>query len=93
MEDSDSELEVLSTMMSQSKKKAWIPKLEKKMHADDDSLFETVKQKRRKMNKKKRVVLKNGLTNVSYKNISMKKGVMSLTCILLFLIPPGRTLC
>jgi len=73
MEDSDSELEVLSTMMSQSKKKAWIPKLEKKMHADDDSLFETVKQKRRKMNKKKRVVLKNGLTNVSYKNISMKK--------------------
>merc|ERR1712142_1026480 len=73
MGDSDSELEGLSTMMSQSKKKAWIPKREKKMHADDDSLFETVKQKRRKMNKKKRVVLKNGLTNVSYKNISMKR--------------------
>ena len=73
MEDSDSELEVLSTMMSQSKNKDWIVKCKMKIHEDDDSLFETVKQKRRKMNKKKRVVLKNGLTNVSYKNISMKR--------------------
>jgi len=37
------------------------------------SLYESTHQKVKKMNKKKRVVLKDGLTNVTYKNISKKR--------------------
>merc|ERR1711892_1251321 len=46
---------------------------ENNYQGDEDSLYETINQKTKKMNKRKRVVLKNGLTNVTYKNISMKR--------------------
>ena len=73
MEDIDSDLEVISTVLNRVKKKASVHRFENIVHADEDSLYETVNQKTKKMNKRKRVVLKNGLTNVTYKNISMKR--------------------
>merc|ERR1719228_3107023 len=39
----------------------------------DSRTLESFHEKRRRMNQKKRVVLKGGMTNVSYKNISKKK--------------------
>merc|ERR1719430_1447529 len=39
----------------------------------DNRTLESFHEKRRRMNQKKRVVLKGGMTNVSYKNISKKK--------------------
>ena len=41
--------------------------------SDEESLYETMPQKMMKMNKKKRIVRKGGLTNVTYKNISKKR--------------------
>eukprot|EP00090_Calanus_glacialis_P030198 TRINITY_DN4864_c0_g1_i2.p1 TRINITY_DN4864_c0_g1~~TRINITY_DN4864_c0_g1_i2.p1 ORF type:complete len:453 (+),score=72.15 TRINITY_DN4864_c0_g1_i2:111-1469(+) len=73
MEDIDSDLEVISTVLNRVKKKASVHRFENSIHFDGDSLYETVNQKTKKMNKRKRVVLKNGLTNVTYKNISMKR--------------------
>ena len=35
--------------------------------SDEESLYETMPQKLNKMNKKKRIVRKGGLTNVTYK--------------------------
>jgi len=40
---------------------------------EEDKPYRSFRDKRRTMNKKKRVVLKHGMTNVSYKNISKKK--------------------
>ena len=73
MEDTDSDLEVISTVLNRAKKIASVHRFENSIHFDGDSLYETVNQKTKKMNKRKRVVLKNGLTNVTYKNISMKR--------------------
>jgi len=39
----------------------------------DDRPYQSFHERRRKMNKKKRVVKKDGLTNVTYKNISKKR--------------------
>ena len=41
--------------------------------SDEESLYETMPQKVYKMNQKKRIVRKGGMTNVSYKNISKKR--------------------
>ena len=60
-------------MMHRSNIYRMTPRIKKSFHRDEDSLCETMKEKRKKMNKRKRVVLKNGLTNVTYKNISMKR--------------------
>lgn len=40
---------------------------------DVDMPYMSFSEKRRRMNKKKRIVLKGGMTNVSYKNISKKR--------------------
>ena len=40
---------------------------------DEESLYETMPQKLQMMNKKKRIVRKGGLTNVTYKTISKKR--------------------
>ena len=66
-------MEAASTMMHRSNIYRMTPRIKKSFHRDEDSLCETMKEKRKKMNKRKRVVLKNGLTNVTYKNISMKR--------------------
>jgi len=50
-----------------------VSQLEKDDDSEEESLCETKNQKVKKMNKKKRVVLKDGLTNVTYKNISKKR--------------------
>merc|ERR1712098_133190 len=74
MEGSDSELEIITTAVNRVKRKASsVRRFENVDRADEDSLYETINQKTKKMNKRKRVVLKNGLTNVTYKNISMKR--------------------
>merc|ERR1712025_1062377 len=39
----------------------------------DDRPYQSFQERRRKMNKKKRIVRKGGLTNVTYKNISKKR--------------------
>jgi len=67
-------LEIITTAVNRVKRKASsVRRFENVDRADEDSLYETINQKTKKMNKRKRVVLKNGLTNVTYKNISMKR--------------------
>jgi len=73
MGDTDSDLELISTVMNRARRRASTQRFENNYQGDEDSLYETINQKTKKMNKRKRVVLKNGLTNVTYKNISMKR--------------------
>jgi len=74
MEDNDSDLEIFSTALNRIRRKeSPLNRFENSNCADEDSLYETINQKTKKMNKRKRVVLKNGLTNVTYKNISKKR--------------------
>ena len=74
MGETDSDLEILSAAMNRIQRiRSPVRRFEKANCGDDDSLYETINQKTKKMNKRKRVVLKNGLTNVTYKNISKKR--------------------
>jgi len=74
MGETDSDLEILSTAMNRMKRRGSpLRRFDNANCGDDDSLYETINQKTKKMNKRKRVVLKNGLTNVTYKNISKKR--------------------
>merc|ERR1712013_614596 len=50
-----------------------IQRIRRDAGSDGESLYESTQKKVKKMNKKKRVVLKDGLTNVTYKNISKKR--------------------
>merc|ERR1712013_440240 len=50
-----------------------IQRIRRDAGSNGESLYESTQKKVKKMNKKKRVVLKDGLTNVTYKNISKKR--------------------
>eukprot|EP00092_Neocalanus_flemingeri_P017393 GFUD01018814.1.p1 GENE.GFUD01018814.1~~GFUD01018814.1.p1 ORF type:complete len:458 (-),score=105.23 GFUD01018814.1:97-1470(-) len=71
MSDSDSDLGIIPNIRMKNNKQ--LHKFKKDADTDEESLYETTHQKVKKMNKKKRVVLKDGLTNVTYKNISKKR--------------------
>jgi len=74
MSDTDSDLGIIPVMMNKMKKRTPITRMRKNViDTDEESLYESTHQKVKKMNKKKRVVLKDGLTNVTYKNISKKR--------------------
>jgi len=74
MSDTDSDLGIIPVMMNTMKKRTPITRMRKNViDTDEESLYESTHQKVKKMNKKKRVVLKDGLTNVTYKNISKKR--------------------
>ena len=73
MSESDSDLGIFPTIVNRVKKKSPIQRFKKEVDTDEESLYETTHQKMKKMNKRKRVVLKDGLTNVTYKNISKKR--------------------
>jgi len=73
MSDSDSDLGLIPAVVNRVKKISPVKRLQKDADTDEESLYETTHQKVKKMNKKKRVVLKDGLTNVTYKNISKKR--------------------
>ena len=73
MSDTDSDLGIIPVLLNRMKKKTPIQRIRKEPDTDEESLYETTHQKVKKMNKKKRVVLKDGLTNVTYKNISKKR--------------------
>jgi len=73
MSDTDSDLGIIPVLLNRMKKKTPIQRIRKEPDTDEESFYETTHQKVKKMNKKKRVVLKDGLTNVTYKNISKKR--------------------
>eukprot|EP00090_Calanus_glacialis_P045677 TRINITY_DN8645_c0_g1_i1.p1 TRINITY_DN8645_c0_g1~~TRINITY_DN8645_c0_g1_i1.p1 ORF type:complete len:457 (-),score=96.57 TRINITY_DN8645_c0_g1_i1:151-1479(-) len=73
MSDTDSDLGIIPVIMNRMKKKTPIQRFRKDVDTDEESLYESTHQKVKKMNKKKRVVLKDGFTNVTYKNISKKR--------------------
>ena len=73
MSESDSDLGFFPGTVKRVKKKTPNQRYKKDVDTDEESLYETKHQKVKKMNKKKRVVLKDGLTNVTYKNISKKR--------------------
>ena len=75
MSDTDSELGFFPSIVQKvSRRRSPISKHSNHHHdTDEESLYETMPQKVKKMNKKKRIVRKGGLTNVTYKNISKKR--------------------
>merc|ERR1719474_9228 len=73
MSDSDSDLGIIPVLMNRVKRKTPIQRIRRDAGSDEESLYESTQKKVKKMNKKKRVVLKDGLTNVTYKNISKKR--------------------
>merc|ERR1712142_139886 len=73
MSDSDSDMGIIPVLMNRVKRKAPIQRIRRDSCSDEESLYESTHQKLKKMNKKKRVVLKDGFTNVTYKNISKKR--------------------
>eukprot|EP00092_Neocalanus_flemingeri_P006322 GFUD01006803.1.p1 GENE.GFUD01006803.1~~GFUD01006803.1.p1 ORF type:complete len:620 (-),score=147.28 GFUD01006803.1:285-2144(-) len=60
----------VTSLLNQSQIKSY---LRRRMDGQEDDLYQAVEEKTKTMNKKKRVVMKSGLTNVAYKNISKKK--------------------
>jgi len=73
MSDSDSDLGIIPVLMNTVRRKTPIQRIRRDAGSDEESLYESTQKKVKKMNKKKRVVLKDGLTNVTYKNISKKR--------------------
>ena len=67
MSDSDSDLGIIPVLMNRVKRKTPIQRIRRDAGSDEESLYESTQKKVKKMNKKKRVVLKDGLTNVTYK--------------------------
>ena len=75
MSDTDSEMGWIPNMVRRARmrRKASVARTRPDHDTDEESLYETMPQKLQKMNKKKRIVRKGGLTNVTYKNISKKR--------------------
>lgn len=75
MSDTDSEMGWIPSIVRRARmrKRASVARTRPDHDTDEESLYETMPQKLQKMNKKKRIVRKGGLTNVTYKNISKKR--------------------
>ena len=76
MSDTDSDLGFFPSIVQKVRSRSPRSKHTNHHHhhdTDEESLYETMPQKVKKMNKKKRIVRKGGLTNVTYKNISKKR--------------------
>jgi len=73
MSDTDSDLGFFPTILRRVKRRVSLGNHSLEVDSDEESLYETMPQKLKKMNKKKRIVRKGGLTNVTYKNISKKR--------------------
>ena len=67
MSDTDSELGFFPTVVRKMRRRSSVVKARAEQDSDEESLYETMPQKLHKMNKKKRIVRKGGLTNVTYK--------------------------
>ena len=67
MSDTDSELGFFPTVVRKMRRRTSVVKARAEQDSDEESLYETMPQKLNKMNKKKRIVRKGGLTNVTYK--------------------------
>ena len=67
MSDTDSELGFFPTVVRKMRRRTSVVKARAEQDSDEESLYETMPQKLHKMNKKKRIVRKGGLTNVTYK--------------------------
>ena len=74
MSDTDSEMGWIPSIVNRvrRRRRASVTRTRPDHDTDEESLYETMPQKLQKMNKKKRIVRKGGLTNVTYKNISKK---------------------
>ena len=73
MSDSDSDLGFFPSLVQRMRRRNSDINRDRENDSDEESLYETMPQKVQKMNKKKRIVRKGGLTNVTYKNISKKR--------------------
>ena len=75
MSDTDSEMGWIPSIVNRvrRRRRASVTRTRPDHDTDEESLYETMPQKLQKMNKKKRIVRKGGLTNVTYKNISKKR--------------------
>lgn len=73
MSDTDSDLGFFPSIVHKVSRRSPVSKHNNHHDTDEESLYETMPQKVKKMNKKKRIVRKGGLTNVTYKNISKKR--------------------
>ena len=76
MSDTDSEMGWIPSIVRRAgmrRRRASLTRARPDHDTDEESLYETMPQKLQKMNKKKRIVRKGGLTNVTYKNISKKR--------------------
>ena len=73
MSDTDSDLGFIPKIVNRVRRRRSMSKSNNENDSDEESLYETMPQKVYKMNQKKRIVRKGGMTNVSYKNISKKR--------------------